>query len=143
MKKTILQSARCMSFFLILTVSFIRMPEEEIIQIPKLPESSCTVSASDGFMTVGKEVEITYFTENVPAGGTAQLKFRGDPNMIYEIRVYYSSGKSQSGALTPIKADISGDFGWSWNVSPNTRKGEVRITVTSENTRVDLKMNVY
>ena len=151
MKKLICQLTVCLCVFLLLCFALYPRENDSFYSIPDIPGSECVISENDGYTLIGKKssdindiskIEVTVFTENVPRGGEASLRFRGKANEIYNIRVYYSSGLSQSRVFEPVISDDDGEFGWSWRISSNARKGEIRIIVTSDSLRVDLKMNI-
>lgn len=147
MKKTtlIIQLLLCFSVFTALSIFLYPDSNESTFTVTDIPSSDAVVSDTGELRIVGhsSETEVLVYTEKVKRGGTAELSFRGTANETYYIRVYYSSGLSSSKSLSPVKADEQGIFGWSWKISPNVSPGDIRIIVTSESARIDLKMNVY
>lgn len=110
--------------------------------ISDIPDAECVISFNNGYTIIGEGIEVVAAPEKAVRGENVQLRFRGAANETYYIRVYYSSGLSQSKAFEPVCSDDSGMFGWSWKVPSNARAGDIRIIVTSEDARVDLKMKI-
>ncbi len=90
----------------------------------------------------GEGIEIISIPESVKRGSEAEVNFRGEPDAKYEIRVYYSSGLSESKSFSPKKADEDGCFGWKWRISGNARKGDIRVIVTGDDVKVSFFITV-
>jgi len=57
------------------------------------------------------------------------VEVRGAPETLYEIAVYYSSGKSKAAGLVDKTSDADGYVSWSWKVGGSTKPGDYQLTV--------------
>jgi hypothetical protein len=93
---------------------------------PSLLPTSETSIASEGL-----DLVILGVTSPVAPGGKATLEARTAPGAHCTITVYYKSGPSRAGGLTPKDADADGNVGWTWSVGNQTTPGIWKITVSA------------
>ncbi len=71
-------------------------------------------------------------------GETATVAVKGEPNRLCSIAVHLSSGVSKAKGLEPRETDENGFAAWTWQISPQIKPGEYRITVTCGDQSEDL-----
>ena len=144
MKKQLFHIAVCIALFCFLSLTFLKAPEKiNTHEVSKIENSSFSELHSDErAYYIGKPVEIITLPETVKRREEATIKFKGEALAEYSVSVYYSSGLSTSKSLSPVSADSTGIFGWSWKIPKTAKTGEIRIVVTSKNSYLATKLEI-
>ena len=104
--------------------------------------SGSSITEGDGFKCIGTPITTSDVPETVHPGDELLLDFKGDAYTLYSIRVYYSSGLSESAVLEPKKSDGKGNFGWEFTIPKTVKEGRMRISVLSDKSQLlaDIKI---
>lgn len=97
-----------------------------VIQTPieaEVPDSQITTDTDSA-------IAILSVSSPVTQGQTAKLTAKGQPNTVYSIAVFYSSGQSSAKGLEEKTSDSDGTVFWEWKVGSRTKTGTYRIVVS-------------
>lgn len=97
-----------------------------VIQTPLETETTDTVNTEE----TDSAITILSVSSPVTQGQTAKLKAKGQPNAVYSIAVFYSSGQSTAKGLEEKTSDSDGTVFWEWKVGYRTKAGTYRIVVS-------------
>ncbi len=144
MKRRLTAAFVCALFFtLALTAYILMLPKDNgATELVPSEASEYAYKESNGVETVGEGIEALSVPKSAKRGSNVSAEFKGKAGTEYQIRVYYSSGKSESKSFAPVLSDESGNFSWSWRISSNARAGNVRVIVTGEDCRVSFTMEI-
>ena len=107
-----------------------------------LPGETTQTDASTTASATESDIYVMFWSEQVQAGETATVKIQGDPNTVYTIQAFYSSGASSAKGLEPKTSDENGIVSWSWKVSANVSPGRYRIRITGGGQAVQIGFDV-
>ncbi len=79
------------------------------------------------------DLSLISITSPITQGSMAIVKMQGQPETVYSIYVYYSSGISSASGLEDKKTDGSGFVEWSWKIGNQTKKGTYKIEIKGGN----------
>jgi micrococcal nuclease len=105
--------------------------------------TTSTINSTSSPTTKSLTLAIESVTSPVKPGDSARLVARTLAGALCEIAVYYQSGKSRAGGLSPKTADAGGSVAWNWTVGSSTSEGSWRIEVTASLNGASVKQTTY
>ncbi len=144
MKRRVSEILACALFLtMALSIYIFLLPEgTAALELNPAEDSQYAYSGSGDVETVGEGIEVISVPKSAERGEKISVNFKGAPSTEYQIRVYYSSGLSESKTFLPTVSDEEGGFSWEWKISSNAKAGDIRIIVTGADCRVSFTIEI-
>ena len=144
MKRLILHVAISVALFSVATAILLGGIKDTLMHygVEEAEESETLFTEGDGYSCAGEPIETVEMPSRVRAGDAVYLRFKGERYTVYDIRVYYPSGRSESSVFSPRKSDGEGVFGWEFTVPYSVSEGTLRITVLGESSVLMTEMEI-
>lgn len=136
LKKTVLKILICAVLFACLSFPIYKNQNTEYTSSNvngKFSAQNYQNLISENQKSIGSPIELIYISPEISPGKTVKLEIKGTPNTLYDISVYYVSGKSTSSAFTAKTSDENGLASWEWKISANTARRSFRAVIKSDN----------